>query len=195
MAEFIYVFVHGVIGSGRSTFISAIDELNLKPSNHNDKSMREDIVDIDFGRVTIEEQKYLLYLFAYVGEQLVPRVENHFIEVVHQLVYPLIVNSTKNLEGEGNSYQTTKALVKEIRERNKPFLIASSKRKDAESYSIAELRDLLELPENIPLLECDPVSDPASAMRVLVELFRMLPQDDLILAAIEKLSENKENNS
>jgi uncharacterized protein len=195
MADTFKIFVHGVTGCGKSTFIKAISEIDIKPGYRAEKSINEEPIDIDFGRVTIEEDKYIIYLFGYAGPQTFPKGENIIGQYEARFAYRIVANPIKTAKNEDRQYEETKAIIEKTRGRNKPYILVSSKRKDTDSYSISELRGLFELPETIPLLECDLVTDSASAKRVLVELFKLLPQDVLVQAAIEKLSEDKDDNS
>jgi hypothetical protein len=184
MTKIIYVMVHGEAEAGKSEFIRAISEIDIRPR----AGGIEDMSAADFGRLWIEAGKFLLYLFANRGGKLFPDIENHLNEEQRKhMVYCVLVNPSKIFDEKRNNYEKTKLIIEETGRRKRPFLIVANTRKNVESYTIGELCEMLHVPETIRFLECDPVSEPKSAKRIIVELLKMLPQDELVQAAIAKL--------
>jgi signal recognition particle receptor subunit beta len=183
MVQALKVFVIGAAGAGKTEFIASMCVTDVISTSHSNEPPL-----VDFGRISIDDTM-LVYLIGNKGAKLIQQTEDAIKQGLFS-AYLVLIDPAK---ADDKNFIGTKTLIEVIRGRNKPFIIAASKRKDMESYSTAELRELLELPEAIPFLECDPMTDPDSAKRVLVELFKLMPQDDLVIAAIEKLRSQSES--
>ena len=78
-------------------------------------------------------------------------------------------------------------LIDWVKQQGKPFLVVANKQDKDGARSIEEMRAALQLDDAIPLLPCSARTDPASVRHALIELLKLVPQDDVVQQAIANL--------
>jgi signal recognition particle receptor subunit beta len=61
-----------------------------------------------------------------------------------------------------------------------PFIVAATKQDKPGARSVSQIRESLELPDDIKIVPCSAITDPDSARRALLDLLALLPQDHTI---------------
>jgi uncharacterized protein len=117
---------------------------------------------MDFGRISITDQ-LVLYLFGTPGQERFWFLWNGLFEGALGAV---VLVDTRRLEVSFD-------VMGRLEERNVPFVVAVNDFPDAPRYAIEELRQALDLAEEIPIIRCD-ARRRASSRDVLMTLMRFL---------------------
>jgi signal recognition particle receptor subunit beta len=119
-------------------------------------------VAMDFGRISITDQ-LVLYLFGTPGQERFWFLWNGLFEGALGAV---VLIDTRRLEVSFD-------VIGRLEERGVPFVVAVNSFPDGPRYPIPELRTALDLPDEIPIIECD-ARRRASSRDVLMTLLRFL---------------------
>jgi signal recognition particle receptor subunit beta len=117
---------------------------------------------MDFGRISITDQ-LVLYLFGTPGQERFWFLWNGLFEGALGAV---VLIDTRRLEVSFD-------VIGRLEERGVPFVVAVNSFPDGPRYPIPELRTALDLPDEIPIIECD-ARRRASSRDVLMTLLRFL---------------------
>ncbi|WP_433598449.1 GTP-binding protein [Nocardia sp. CA-135953] len=169
------IVISGGFGVGKTTFISAISEIEPlvteaamtevaigvdDPGRRADKT--ETTVALDFGRITLDSS-LILYLFGTPGQD---RFVFLWDDLVDGALGAVIVVDTGRVE---DCYP----VLDYFEEHNTPFVVVVNRFERGEHFELDEVREALELDEWIPILECD-ARDRGSVKEVLVALLEQV---------------------
>ena len=169
------IVIVGGFGVGKTTMVGSVSEIRPLTTeetmtqagigvddNYGSDSKTATTVAMDFGRISITEQ-LVLYLFGTPGQERFWFLWNGLFEGALGAV---VLLDTRRLEVSFD-------VIGRLEERGVPFVVAVNAFPDAPRYPIEELRAALDLPEQIPILECD-ARRRASSRDVLMTLMRFL---------------------
>jgi signal recognition particle receptor subunit beta len=169
------IVVVGGFGVGKTTMVGAVSE--IKPltteetmtqagigidDNYGSETKTATTVAMDFGRISITEQ-LVLYLFGTPGQERFWFLWNGLFEGALGAV---VLIDTRRLEVSFD-------VIGRLEERGVPFVVAINTFPDAPDYPIEELRTALDLPADIPIVQCD-ARRRASSRDVLMTLMHFL---------------------
>ncbi|MGW4273077.1 GTP-binding protein [Streptomyces seoulensis] len=169
------IVIVGGFGVGKTTMVGSVSEIRPLTTeetmtqagigiddNYGSETKTATTVAMDFGRISITDQ-LVLYLFGTPGQQRFWFLWNGLFEGALGAV---VLVDTRRLEVSFD-------VMGRLEERGVPFVVAVNSFPDAPRYPIAELRQALDLAENIPMVDCD-VRRRASSRDVLLTLVRFL---------------------
>lgn len=155
--ESIKVVIAGGFGTGKTTLVGAVSELQPLTTEEllTDASVGVDDVDgiedkhattvaLDFGRITINK-RITLYLFGTPGQD---RFWYMWDELARGALGAIVLVDTRRLD---RSF----AAVDYFERRKLPFIIAVNRFNDHCDYTTDEIRSALTLSETIPIVMCD----------------------------------------
>jgi signal recognition particle receptor subunit beta len=122
----------------------------------------ETTVAMDFGRISINDQ-LVLYLFGTPGQERFWFLWNGLFQGALGAV---VLVDTRRLEVSFD-------VIGRLEERGVPFVVAVNTFPGAPVHSMEELRAALDLPESVPMLDCD-ARKRTSSRDVLMTLMRYL---------------------
>ncbi|MFF4758060.1 ATP/GTP-binding protein [Streptomyces sp. NPDC001292] len=169
------IVIVGGFGVGKTTMVGSVSEIRPLTTeetmtqagigvddDYGSESKTATTVAMDFGRITITDQ-LVLYLFGTPGQQRFWFLWNGLFEGALGAV---VLADTRRLEVSFD-------VMGRLEERGVPFVVAVNSFPDAPRHPIPELRAALDLPEEIPIVECD-ARLRASSRDVLMTLVRFL---------------------
>jgi signal recognition particle receptor subunit beta len=169
------IVIAGGFGVGKTTMVGSVSEIRPLTTeetmtqaglgvddNFGSDSKTATTVAMDFGRISITEQ-LVLYLFGTPGQERFWFLWNGLFEGALGAV---VLLDTRRLEVSFD-------VIGRLEERGVPFVIAANSFPDAPRYPMEELRAALDLPDEIPIVECD-ARRRASSREVLMTLMRFL---------------------
>lgn len=176
--QVIPVLICGAFNSGKTELIRAVSEIEVVSTEYYGSEPGFDVA-LDFGRITVPDQAIVIYLFGGPGNRRMPPVETVFNENMRRRCgYIAIVNSAPGDEWEDYNQRDSAYIINMVRERGLPFIVAATKQDKPGAKSPAEIRELLQLSDDIKIVPCSAQTDPDSARRALLELLALLPQDE-----------------
>ena len=165
----------GGFGVGKTTMVGSVSEIRPLTTeetmtqagvgvddNYGSDTKTATTVAMDFGRISITEQ-LVLYLFGTPGQERFWFLWNGLFEGALGAV---VLIDTRRLEVSFD-------VLGRLEERGVPFVVAINAFPGAPRYPVADLRSALDLPEEIPIIECD-ARRRASSRDVLMSLLRFL---------------------
>lgn len=169
------VVVVGGFGVGKTTLVGAVSEIRPLTTEETMTQASVDVDDtsgverktattvaMDFGRISITDE-LVLYLFGTPGQQ-------RFWFLWHGLfegaLGAVVLVDTRRLEVSFD-------VIGRLEERGVPFVVALNTFPESPSYPIDELRAALDLPDEVPIVECD-ARTRESSRDVLMSLMRYL---------------------
>ena len=193
--EKINILVVGAPSSGKTTFVQTFSELPVGGGATMGSNPRRDLADLpyalqppkpDYGRFTTDNET-VIYLFGH-GKQDVTFIlllEKLMQKKQERLGYIVVVD-TKNGATEANT-ELDEIFLEIIQQRNLPYIVAVNKMDKPDAYSVEDVRKMLELGDDVPMFGCSAKTDPASVRDAVVGLLQLMPQDEVVLRAIDKL--------
>jgi uncharacterized protein len=169
------IVIVGGFGVGKTTLVGSVSE--IRPLSTEETMTQagvgvDDIVGVerktattvamDFGRISINDQ-LVLYLFGTPGQQRFWFLWNGLFEGALGAV---VLVDTRRLEVSFD-------VIGRLEERGTPFVVAVNSFPESPRHALEELRAALDLPEHVPLVECDARSR-SSVREVLMTLMRHL---------------------
>jgi uncharacterized protein len=196
--ETISIFVDGAFSSGKTEFIRAISEIEVVSVEPIKKDPSKLSPSLDFGRLTIDDG-CVLYFYGRSGSARMLLIEDPNFLQKHRHHCGLIGVVDSVYFEHIQTYSTnrpTDTFIKDhaaiagihtIRKRELPFLLVASKQDKEGARSVEEMREVLQLDDNVKLLPCSAKTDPVGVYRAVRELLTMLPQDELVKRAVDRL--------
>lgn len=169
------ILVVGDFGVGKTTLIGAVSE--IRPLRTEETMTQASVgvddldamsgkstttVAMDFGRITVSD-RLALYLFGAPGQR---RFWNLWAGLSTGAVGLLVLVDTRRLD---RSF----AVFDELERHNNqlPYVVAVNNFPDTSAFTADELREALDLPDTVPVLDCD-ARDRGSSMDALIDLTR-----------------------
>ncbi|MBY8884540.1 MULTISPECIES: ATP/GTP-binding protein [Streptomycetaceae] len=174
-AAAVKIVIVGGFGVGKTTLVGSVSE--IRPLTTEETMTQAGVgvddtagverktattVAMDFGRISINRE-LVLYLFGTPGQQRFWFLWNGLFEGALGAV---VLVDTRRIEVSFD-------VIGRLEERGVPFVVAMNTFPDAPSYPIDELRAALDLPEQVPIVDCD-ARKRASSRDVLMTLMRYL---------------------
>ncbi|GKQ34803.1 ATP/GTP-binding protein [Streptomyces sp. A012304] len=169
------IVIVGGFGVGKTTMVGSVSEIRPLTTeetmtqagvgiddNYGSESKTATTVAMDFGRIRITDQ-IVLYLFGTPGQERFWFLWDGLFEGALGAV---VLVDTRRLEV---SYE----VMGRLEERGVPFVVAVNTFPDGPRYPLEDLRVALDLPPELPIVECD-VRRRASSRDVLTTLVTFL---------------------
>ncbi|MGK4580856.1 GTP-binding protein [Kitasatospora sp. HPMI-4] len=168
------IVVVGGFGVGKTTLVGAVSE--IRPLNTEEtmtkagegiddlsgiQSKRSTTVAFDFGRITLNDRN-VLYLFGAPGQE---RFWFLWDRLFSGALGAVVLVDTRRLEESWYA-------IDRLEHHGMPFIVARNNFIEPE-YTLQEVRQALDLPDEVPLVDCD-ARDRESSKQVLIELVRHL---------------------
>ncbi|KAA6213449.1 ATP-binding protein [Streptomyces albofaciens JCM 4342] len=169
------VVIVGGFGVGKTTLVGSVSE--IRPLTTEEimtqagagvddlagvERKSETTVAMDFGRITLNDE-LVLYVFGTPGQQRFWFLWNGLFEGALGAV---VLIDTRRLE---DSFD----VMGRLEERGVPFIVAINAFPDAPSYPVSELRQALDIPDQVPVIDCD-ARERGSSRDGLLTLMRYL---------------------
>ncbi|MGW0662847.1 GTP-binding protein [Streptodolium elevatio] len=169
------IVIVGGFGVGKTTMVRAVSE--IRPLTTEETMTRagegvdhvtgiedktETTVAMDFGRISLNE-RLVLYLFGTPGQERFWFLWNGLFDGALGAV---VLVDARRLEVSFD-------IISRLEDRRMPFVVAVNAFPDAPRHELAELREALDLPDWVPMVDCD-ARNRASSRDVLLELTRYL---------------------
>ncbi len=169
------IVIVGGFGVGKTTMVGSVSEIRPLTTeetmtqagigvddNYGSETKTATTVAMDFGRISITDQ-VVLYLFGTPGQERFWFLWNGLFEGALGAV---VLLDTRRLEVSFD-------VIGRLEERGVPFVVAVNTFPDGPRYPVEELRSALDLPKEIPIVECD-ARRRASSRDVLMRLMHFL---------------------
>lgn len=169
------IVIVGGFGVGKTTMVGSVSEIRPLTTeetmtqagvgvddNRGIENKTATTVAMDFGRISITEE-LVLYLFGTPGQERFWFLWNGLFEGALGAV---VLVDTRRLEVSFD-------VIGRLEEGGVPFVVAVNTFPDAPRHPIEELRAALDLPEEVPMVDCD-ARQRASSRDVLMTLMRYL---------------------
>ncbi|MER7394738.1 ATP/GTP-binding protein [Streptomyces sp. NPDC000151] len=169
------VVVVGGFGVGKTTLVGAVSEIRPLTTEETMTQASAGVDDIagierksettvamDFGRITLNDE-LVLYLFGTPGQQRFWFLWNGLFEGALGAV---VLVDTRRLE---ESFD----VMGRLEERGVPFVVAINAFPDAPCHPVSELRAALDIPDAVPVIDCD-ARNRVSSRDALLALMRYL---------------------
>jgi signal recognition particle receptor subunit beta len=169
------IVIVGGFGVGKTTMVGAVSEIRPLTTeetmteagigvddDYGSPSKTATTVAMDFGRISISDQ-LVLYLFGTPGQERFWFLWNGLFEGALGAV---VLIDTRRLEVSFD-------VIGRLEERGVPFVVAVNEFPDAPRYPLNELRTALDLPDDVPIVNCD-ARVRASSRDVLMTLMQFL---------------------
>ncbi|MGP3978855.1 GTP-binding protein [Streptomyces sp. 8N114] len=169
------IVIVGGFGVGKTTLVRSVSEIRPLTTEETMTQASVSVDDLagverktmttvamDFGRISLNDE-LVLYVFGTPGQQRFWFLWNGLFEGALGAV---VLVDTRRLEASFD-------VLGRLEESQTPFVVAVNAFDEAPSYSDEELREALDLPDEVPLLVCDARSR-ESSKDVLLSLMRYL---------------------
>lgn len=169
------VVIVGGFGVGKTTMVGSVSEIRPLTTeetmtqagvgvddNAGVESKTSTTVAMDFGRISLSEE-LILYLFGTPGQERFWFLWNGLFEGALGAV---VLIDTRRLE-------TSFDVIGRLEERGVPFVVAVNTFPDAPHHPVESLRRALDLPDEVPMIDCD-ARLRTSSRDVLMTLMRYL---------------------
>ncbi|OON82249.1 GTP-binding protein [Streptomyces tsukubensis] len=169
------IVVVGGFGVGKTTMVGAVSEIRPLTTeetmtqagvgvddNYGSETKTATTVAMDFGRISITDE-IVLYLFGTPGQERFWFLWNGLFEGA---LGGVVLVDTRRLEVSFD-------VIGRLEERGVPFVVAVNAFPEAPNHPLDELRGALDLPEYVPIVNCD-ARQRDSSRDVLMTLMRYL---------------------
>ncbi|MCD9874468.1 GTP-binding protein [Streptomyces guryensis] len=169
------VMIAGGFGTGKTTMVRSVSDIKPLTTEETLTQASADVdhligvadktettVSLDFGKISLNDS-LMLYLFGTPGQERFWFLWNGLFKGALGAV---VLVDTRRL---ASSFRA----IEEMERQNVPFVVALNVFPDSKNYPVEEIRDALDIPENIPVVACD-ARDRASSRDVLVALIQHL---------------------
>ncbi|MFG3497549.1 ATP/GTP-binding protein [Streptomyces sp. NPDC047928] len=169
------VVIVGGFGVGKTTLVGSVSEIRPLTTEETMTQASAGVDDVagverktettvamDFGRITLSAE-LVLYLFGTPGQQRFWFLWNGLFEGALGAV---VLIDTRRLE---DSFD----VMGRLEERGVPFVVAINAFPDAPAYPVSDLRAAMDIPDAVPVIDCD-ARDRASSRDTLLTLMRYL---------------------
>ena len=191
--DVIQVIVMGAFATGKTQFIQTMSEIEVTS-----RTMFEEPYGMafDFGCLTINEH-LKIHFFGTPGARRVDKevIEHTFALLRIRSVYIVLFRNWKFDWEEKCDLdiwrENTAIVLNLLSDPTLPIiaLLNESATRPIE-FTADTLHDKYTIPSNIPIFTCD-VTNAEQSKKVLIEALKLLPQDDIVKQAQDKLSETK----
>lgn len=167
------VVVVGGFGVGKTTLVGSVSE--IRPLTTEETMTQasvgvddlvpgktETTVAMDFGRISLSDE-LVLYLFGTPGQE---RFWFLWKGLFEGALGAVVLIDTRRLEVSFD-------VLGRLEEQGVPFIVAINCFPDAPAHPLAEIRAALDLPDSVPIIECD-ARDRAASRDTLLVLMRYL---------------------
>ncbi|GAA2748988.1 MULTISPECIES: GTP-binding protein [Kitasatospora] len=183
------IVVVGGFGVGKTTLVGSVSE--IRPLNTEEMMTKagEDVDDLtgvsgkrsttvafDFGRITLDEHS-VLYLFGAPGQE---RFWFLWDRLFSGALGAVVLVDTRRLEESWYA-------IDRLEQHGLPFVVARNNFAEP-GHSLADVRAALDLPDHVPLVDCDARAR-ESSKQVLIELVRHIQSLAEAAAAAESFPE------
>jgi signal recognition particle receptor subunit beta len=169
------VVIVGGFGVGKTTLVRSVSEIRPLTTEETMTQAGVGVDDIagverktattvamDFGRISLNDQ-LVLYLFGTPGQERFWFLWNGLFEGA---LGAIVLIDTRRLEVSFD-------VIGRLEDRGVPFVVAINAFPDSPVYGTSELREALDLPDSVPIVDCD-ARDRASSRDALLALMRYL---------------------
>jgi signal recognition particle receptor subunit beta len=169
------VVIVGGFGVGKTTLVGALSEIRPLTTEETMTQAGVGVDDVagverktsttvamDFGRISLNEQ-LVLYLFGTPGQERFWFLWNGLF---HGALGAVVLVDTRRLEVSFD-------VIGRLEERGVPFVVAVNAFPHAPVHPVPHLRAALDLPDSVPIVDCD-ARDRGSSRDVLLTLMRYL---------------------
>lgn len=169
------VMIAGGFGTGKTTMVRSVSDIKPLTTEETLTQASADVdhligvadktettVSLDFGKISLNDS-LMLYLFGTPGQERFWFLWNGLFKGALGAV---VLVDTRRL---ASSFRA----IEEMERQDVPFVVALNVFPDSKDYPVEEIRDALDIPENIPVVACD-ARDRASSRDVLVALIQHL---------------------
>jgi signal recognition particle receptor subunit beta len=169
------VVIVGGFGVGKTTLVGSVSEIRPLTTEETMtqasvgvddlagvEGKTETTVAMDFGRITLNEE-LVLYLFGTPGQE---RFWFLWKGLFEGALGAVVLIDTRRLEVSFD-------VLGRLEDRGVPFIVAVNRFPDAPVHPVADVRTALDLPENVPIVECD-ARDRIACRDTLLVLMRYL---------------------
>jgi uncharacterized protein len=175
VATAVKIVIVGGFGVGKTTMVGSVSE--IRPLTTEETMTQAGVgvddptgvelktattVAMDFGRISLSDE-LVLYLFGTPGQERFWFLWNGLFQGALGAV---VLIDTRRLAASFD-------VLGQLEERGVPFVVAVNRFPDSPAHPVAQLRDALDLPEAVPIVDCD-ARDRASSRDVLLALMRYL---------------------
>ncbi|MBS2965361.1 ATP/GTP-binding protein [Actinocrinis puniceicyclus] len=169
------IVIVGGFGVGKTTMVGAVSE--IRPLTTEETMTQAGVgvddlagveqktattVAMDFGRISLSDQ-LVLYLFGTPGQE---RFWFLWDGLFQGALGAVVLIDTRRLAASFD-------VLGQLEERGVPFIVAINAFPDSPAHPVSQLRTALDLPESVPIVNCDARSR-ASSRDVLLSLMRYL---------------------
>jgi uncharacterized protein len=175
VATAVKIVIVGGFGVGKTTMVGSVSE--IRPLTTEETMTQAGVgvddptgvelktattVAMDFGRISLSDE-LVLYLFGTPGQERFWFLWNGLFQGALGAV---VLIDTRRLAASFD-------VLGQLEERGVPFVVAVNRFPDSPAHPFAQLRDALDLPEAVPIVDCD-ARNRASSRDVLLALMRYL---------------------
>jgi uncharacterized protein len=175
VATAVKIVIVGGFGVGKTTMVGSVSE--IRPLTTEETMTQAGVgvddptgvelktattVAMDFGRISLSDE-LVLYLFGTPGQERFWFLWNGLFQGALGAV---VLIDTRRLAASFD-------VLGQLEERGVPFVVAINRFPDSPDHPLEQLRAALDLPEAVPIVECD-ARDRASSRDVLLALMRYL---------------------
>ena len=141
--------ITGPFAAGKTTLIRTISEITVLStergiSDHTRSRKNETTVAMDFGRITVDEE-LVMYMFGTPGQE---RFGFMWDDLCEGALGAVVLADTRRLDDSffALDYFETRGI---------PFVVGVNHFEGSHYYPVPEVRDALDVPDRVPVLQCD----------------------------------------
>ena len=171
------IVVTGPFAAGKTTFIKTITEISpivteATTTREEESTVKDSTtVAMDFGRITVDDM-HVLHIFGTPGQFRF----NYMWSILSKdaLGVVFLVDS-----GDKTMIEEAKDMLNFFRVKTEaPIVVALNHFEEKEHVTVEELRQIMRIPEAIPVLDCN-ATDKESVKNVLIALLELILKDEV----------------